>query len=72
MTVAADGTLRVDRIDEAPEMEAHFVDSHETPYGLGEPPLPLVAPAVANAVHDATGRRVRSVPLAGSGALATR
>lgn len=51
------------RIDEAPAIEAHFVPSREQPYGLGEPPLPPVAPAVANAVFAVTGRRLRRLPI---------
>jgi len=54
---------RLLRIDEVPTIEAHFVDSREQPFGLGEPPLPPVAPAVANALFAATGRRVRRLPL---------
>ena len=50
---------RLLRIGEAPAIEAHFVDSREQPFGLGEPPLPPVAPAVANALFAASGRRVR-------------
>ncbi len=55
------------RIDEAPAVEAHFVPSAEAPFGLGEPPLSPVAPAVANAVFAATGRRVRRLPMRGEG-----
>lgn len=51
------------RIDEVPAIEAHFVDSHEQPFGLGEPPLPPVAPAVANALFAAAGQRLRRLPL---------
>lgn len=51
------------RFDECPRVEAHFVEGGERPYGMGEPPLPPVAPAVANAVFDAVGIRVRRLPL---------
>jgi isoquinoline 1-oxidoreductase beta subunit len=48
---------------EAPRVEAHFVSSEAPPSGLGEPPVPPVAPALANAVFALTGRRVRALPL---------
>jgi isoquinoline 1-oxidoreductase subunit beta len=51
------------RIDEVPRLEIVFVRSTEPPSGLGEPPLSPVAPAVANAVFSATGRRIRTLPL---------
>jgi len=54
---------RLLRINEAPVIETHLVQSSETPGGIGEPATALVAPALANAVFKATGRRVRSLPL---------
>jgi isoquinoline 1-oxidoreductase beta subunit len=54
---------RMLRIDEAPMVDVHFVRSHERPSGLGEAPLPPVAPAVANAVFALTGQRMRRLPL---------
>ena len=51
------------RISEAPEVEVLIVESEEAPSGVGEPGLPPVAPAVANAVYRATGVRLRSMPL---------
>ena len=51
------------RIDEAPEIEIHFVPSTEPPTGLGEMVFPTIMPAVANAVSAATGRRVRRLPI---------
>jgi isoquinoline 1-oxidoreductase beta subunit len=53
------------RIDEMPAVEVHIVPSDAPPTGTGEPGLPPVAPAVANAVYAATGRRVRRLPIRG-------
>jgi isoquinoline 1-oxidoreductase beta subunit len=53
------------RLDQTPAIEVHLVDSGgEVPYGMGEPPVPALVPAVINAVHAATGRRLRRIPLA--------
>jgi len=46
-----------------PTLETHLVPSEARPAGVGEPPVPCVAPAVANAVFAATGRRVRRLPI---------
>ena len=52
------------RMAEAPEIAVHFVDSGEdAPHGMGEGALPSIAPAVANALFAATGKRVRTLPL---------
>ncbi len=55
------------RIAETPEVDVHFIESDFHPTGLGEPALPPLAPAVANAIFTATGRRVRSMPLTFNG-----
>ena len=55
------------RIDAAPEVDVHFIESDYDPTGLGEPGLPPLAAAVANAMYAATGRRVRSMPLLDAG-----
>jgi isoquinoline 1-oxidoreductase beta subunit len=44
-------------------VHVRVVESGEKMGGIGEPPLPAVAPAVANAVAQLTGQRVRSLPL---------
>ena len=49
--------------DEMPEVEVHIVPSSARPTGVGEMGVPPIAPAVANAVFDATGVRLRSLPL---------
>ncbi len=51
------------RIGEMPEVETHIVETDIRPFGMGEPPVPAVVPAVLNAVFAATGRRIRSLPL---------
>ena len=51
------------RINEAPEVDVIIVDSDLSPTGVGEPGLPPVGPAVANAVYRATGKRLTSLPL---------
>jgi isoquinoline 1-oxidoreductase subunit beta len=54
----------VARIHEAPRMtHIHMVKSAELPCGVGEPGVPPVPPAIANAVFEATGKRVRDLPL---------
>mgnify|MGYP002715536002 CR=1 FL=1 len=53
---------RVLRIEEMPAVEVHIVPSAAAPTGVGEPGVPPVGPAVANAVFAATGRRIRNLP----------
>ncbi|MBP2294972.1 xanthine dehydrogenase family protein molybdopterin-binding subunit [Azospirillum rugosum] len=55
------------RMDECPKIEVHIVPSTERPTGVGEPAVPPLFAAVANAVFAATGTRVRSLPLAKAG-----
>ena len=51
------------RMSEAPEVGVHIVKSGEKLGGIGEPGLPPIAPAVANAVFAATGARIRQLPM---------
>jgi isoquinoline 1-oxidoreductase beta subunit len=51
------------RMFESPAIEVYIVPSAEHPTGVGEPGVPPVAPAVANAIFAATGRRVRRLPI---------
>jgi len=51
------------RMHEMPHVEVHIVKSNEPPSGIGEPGLPPIAPAVANAIFAATGRRIRALPI---------
>ncbi len=55
-------TYRPLRLNQMPEIEVHIVPSTEPPTGIGEPGVPPLGPALANAVAAATGRRVRVLP----------
>lgn len=52
------------RIDAAPETHVNIVASPHAPTGVGEPPVPPIAPALMNAIFEATGKRIRALPLA--------
>ncbi len=52
------------RLTEMPEVDVVIVPSTNAPTGVGEPGVPPIGPAVANAVYAATGRRVRQLPFA--------
>jgi isoquinoline 1-oxidoreductase beta subunit len=51
------------RMAQAPEVETVIMPSAAAPEGMGEPAVPPVAPAMANAVFKLTGQRLRSLPL---------
>jgi len=51
------------RMNQAPVVEVHLVASQEKPGGLGEVGVPLVAPALVNAIAAATGKRIRELPI---------
>ncbi len=57
------GAFEVLRLDQMPKTEIHILKSDARPGGFGEHPVPHVAPAVANAVFAATGKRVRELPI---------
>ncbi len=54
---------RLLRLADAPAIDVHLVGDGDTPSGVGEPAVPPIAPAVANAVFAATGQRLRTLPL---------
>jgi CO/xanthine dehydrogenase Mo-binding subunit len=54
---------RVLRINETPIIEVHLVKNGEAPGGIGEPGTIGIAPAVANAIFAATGKRIRKLPI---------
>jgi isoquinoline 1-oxidoreductase subunit beta len=56
-------TYRILRINEAPAIEVHIVQSSETPGGMGEAGTSLIVPAVTNAIFAATGKRLRKLPI---------
>jgi isoquinoline 1-oxidoreductase beta subunit len=56
------------RMKDAPNIHINIVDAmHEPPTGVGEPGVPVIAPAICNAIFNATGERVRSLPLSDLG-----
>lgn len=64
-------TYRALRIHEMPKVEVRIVPSTVAPTGVGEPGLPPLAPAVANAVAKLGGPRVRRLPFTRAGLVAT-
>ncbi len=51
------------RINQMPQVEVHIIPSTASPGGMGEPPVPAIAPAVTNAIFAATSKRVRRLPI---------
>jgi isoquinoline 1-oxidoreductase beta subunit len=56
-------TYQVLRIDEAPAIDVHIVESTEPPGGMGETGTSAIVPAIANAIFAATGKRLRKMPV---------
>ncbi len=56
-------TYPILRNNQVPEIEGYFVQSHEAPTGIGEPPVPPLAPALCNAIFAATKKRIRKLPI---------
>ncbi len=59
------------RMDEAPEIEVHLVKSKDTMGGIGEPGLPPIAPAVANALYKALDVRMHRLPMTPENVMAS-
>ena len=55
------------RMNQMPAVEVHIVPSTDKPTGIGEPGLPPIGPAVANAIAQLTGKPLRSLPFSREG-----
>jgi isoquinoline 1-oxidoreductase subunit beta len=51
------------RMGDAPEVDISIISNGQAPVGCGEPAVTVVAPAIANAIYQAVGARVRSLPI---------
>jgi isoquinoline 1-oxidoreductase subunit beta len=52
------------RMEDMPKVEVHIMPSTEPPTGVGEPGVPPIGPAIANAIATSTGRQIRALPIA--------
>jgi isoquinoline 1-oxidoreductase beta subunit len=57
------GDYELLRMSDVPQIDTSFVESNEAPTGIGEPPVPPLAPALCNAIYAATKKRIRSMPI---------
>jgi isoquinoline 1-oxidoreductase beta subunit len=60
-------SYRMLRLPDVPRIDVHLLESSEAPGGVGEPGTAVVGPALANAIFAATGKRLRSLPIAKQG-----
>lgn len=51
------------KLAHTPQIEVVLIEGEDRPFGVGEPPMAPVAPALANAIFDLTGKRIRQIPL---------
>jgi isoquinoline 1-oxidoreductase beta subunit len=56
-------SFRMPRADVAPDIHVHILPSNSPPTGVGDPGVPVIAPAICNAIFAAVGKRVRSLPI---------
>jgi isoquinoline 1-oxidoreductase subunit beta len=60
-------TYKIARIPVSPVVDVHFLNTTDTPTGLGEPAFPPAAPAICNAIYAATKERIRTLPITRQG-----
>ncbi len=60
-------TYKMVRMNEAPNIHVEIVESTENPTGVGEPGVPVIAPAIVNAIYKVTGKRYYNLPLSDYG-----
>jgi len=56
-------------MNQAPKVHVEIVESTEIPTGVGEPGVPVIAPAIVNAIYKITGKRYRNLPLSDEGLI---
>lgn len=60
-------TYKLARIPVSPAVDVHFLNTTDSPTGLGEPAFPPAAPAICNAIYAATKERIRTLPITRQG-----